>query len=50
MNESKRNSKRKSKEVQEELKKYLETNENVKIQTLCNVAKSVLREKFIAMH
>ena len=38
-------------ELKEEIKKYLETNdnENVTIQNLWNVAKAVLRGKFIAI-
>ena len=38
-------------EIKEEIKKYLETNdnENMTIQNLCNAAKAVLRGKFIAI-
>ena len=40
-----------SKEIKEEVKKYLETNENesTTIQTLWDTAKTVLRGKFIAI-
>ena len=38
-------------EIKEEIKKYLETNdnENTTTQNLCDAAKAVLREKFIAI-
>ena len=39
-------------EIKEEIKKYLETNdnENTTIQNLWDAAKGILREKFIATH
>ena len=45
MNESKRNSKRNSKEVKKEFKNYLETSENMTIQSLWNVAKSCSKKE-----
>ena len=38
-------------EIKEEIKKYLETNdnENMTIQNLCDAAKAVLKGKFIAI-
>ena len=38
-------------EIKQEIKKYLETNENgnIRIQNLCDPAKAVLRWKFIAI-
>ena len=40
-----------TKEIKEEIKKYLETkdNENTKIQNLWDAAKAVIRENFIAI-
>ena len=36
-------------EIKEEIRRYLETNENTMIQTLWDAAKAVLRDKFIAI-
>ena len=36
-------------EIKEEIKNYLETNENMTIRNLWDTAKTVLRRKFIAM-
>ena len=36
-------------EIKEEIKKYLETNENATLQNLWDAAKAVLRGKFIAI-
>jgi PII-like signaling protein len=37
-------------DIREEIKKFLESNENTTYQNLCNMAKGVLRGKFIAIN
>ena len=39
-----------SQAIKEEIKKYMEVNENMTAQTLWDAAKAVLKEKYIAIH